>query len=210
MLVVKYEDILAEENIRIVRGVIAKDGVIIYPTDTLYGLGGNFLSPAVMAKIDGIKQRADMPYSAMVPGMAMIGELAADIPEIFHLFFKTLLPGKFTFLFPVSPAIDPVLVRGGDKIGIRIPAVPAMLELVERVQVPFITTSVNRSGDPPLNRPQDILLQFSGTEVALFIDAGDLAASKGSTILDITQSPIQCLRKGDDFHKLETLDLDFV
>jgi len=214
MQVVKYDDVLAEENVRIIREVIAGDGVMIYPTDTLYGLGGNFCSPAVMETIDRIKQRKDMPYSVMVANMEMMGELAAEIPEVFYRLAGALLPGKFTFLFRVSPSVDPILVKGGNKIGIRIPAAPAMLQLIKTINVPFITTSVNRSGDPPMNRSEDILRQLGaagaagGPGVSLFIDAGDLPPSRGSTILDITVTPVKCIRKGDDYHKLEAMGLD--
>ncbi len=209
MLVVKYRDILREENTRIFREVVEENGVLIYPTDTLYGLGGNFLSPVVMEKVDRIKKRKDMPYSAMVPGMEKIEELVREVPPVFRQLYRELLPGKFTFLFPVSTSVDPILVRGGDTIGIRIPAVDAMLKLLEMVNVPLITTSVNRSGTPPLNRSRDIISEF-GSDVDLFIDAGDLPFSSGSTILDITATPIKCLRKGDDYQQFEALGLDWV
>jgi L-threonylcarbamoyladenylate synthase len=216
MQIIKYRDILLEKNIEAVREIIANDGVIAYPTDTLYGLGGNFLSLAVIEKIDAVKSRRDMPYSVMVSGLNMVHGLVDAVPDVFHELYQKILPGKFTFLFPVSESINPALVKGSSKIGIRIPNVPGMLRLIEILDVPLVSTSVNRSGQPPLNDPAAILREFPGLRaqeqhvVTLLIDAGLLPASGGSTILDLTQSPVKCIRRGDGFELLKKLDIPIV
>jgi len=204
---ISYSELLLETNIKTLEKLLLQDGIIIYPTDTLYGLGGNFFSRQVIEKIDSIKNREDMPYSVMVPGIDMIPGLVDSIPEGFHDLFSKLLPGKFTFLFNVSKTIDPVLVKGSDKIGIRIPGIPDMLRLIRTLNIPLITTSVNRSGEQPLNDPNDISHQFPGI---LLVDAGVLPVSGGSTIIDITRKPFACIRKGDDFEKLSKLGIEIV
>jgi L-threonylcarbamoyladenylate synthase len=216
MQIIKYRDILLAKNIETAGEIIADDGVIVYPTDTLYGLGGNFFSPAVIEKIDAVKNRRDMPYSVMVSGLNMLYGLVDVVPDIFHELYRKILPGKFTFLFPVSESINPALVKGSRKIGIRIPNVPGMLRLIEILDVPLVSTSVNRSGKLPLNDPAAIIREFPGPRaqerqvVTLLIDAGVLPASGGSTILDLTQSPVKCLRRGDGFQQLKKLDIHFV
>lgn len=211
MQIIKYRDILLEKNIKTAGEIIANDGVIVYPTDTLYGLGGNFFSLAVIEKIDAVKNRRDMPYSVMVSGLNMVYGLVDAVPGVFHELYQKILPGKFTFLFPVSRSINPALVKGSGKIGIRIPNVPGMLKLIEILDVPFVSTSVNRSGQPPLNDPAAILREFPGSQehrvVSLLIDAGRLPGSGGSTILDLTQSPVKCIRRGDGFELLKKLDI---
>jgi L-threonylcarbamoyladenylate synthase len=131
----------------------------------------------------------------------MLHDLVDHVPDVFGVIYKKLLPGKFTFLFRVSKSIDPALVKGSDQIGIRIPNVPDMLRLVEILNIPLISTSVNRSGEPPLNDPETIIKQFSSLDPdygpSLLLDAGPLPDSKGSTILDLTQTPVKCIRKGD-------------
>jgi L-threonylcarbamoyladenylate synthase len=153
---IRYPDILLPKNHDIIRAVIQKHGIIIYPTDTLYGLGGNFFSSNVMEKIDGIKGRKDMPYSAAVSGIKMLKKLVETIPAIFYDLHKKLLPGKFTFLFKASSSINKALLKNSDKIGIRIPNVPDILKLIEILDVPLVSTSVNPSGEPPLNDPAAI------------------------------------------------------
>lgn len=209
MKIIRYEDILSKENIRTIKNIIANHGVIVYPTDTLYGIGGNFFSLQAMEKIDTLKNRRDMPYSVIVSGLDMLHDLVDYVPEVFVIIYKKLLPGKFTFLFRVSKSIDPALVKGSDQIGIRIPNVPDILKIVEILNVPLISTSVNRSGEPPLNDPAVIVKQFSaadpGRGPSLLLDAGPLPDSKGSTILDLTQTPMKCIRRGDDFNRYEKL-----
>jgi len=206
---ITYEDLLSPENIKLLKNAVFQDQLIIYPTDTLYGLGGNFFSLKAIEKIDALKKRTDMPYSVIVTGIEMLRGLVDHIPEVFQSLYPRLLPGKFTFLFHAAKTIDPALVKGRDKIGIRIPNTPHILKLVDMLEAPLITTSVNRSGEPPLNDPEIIFREFSvlppDLSPAVLIDAGVLPESKGSTILDITQSPVNCLRKGDDFDKISDL-----
>ncbi len=198
MNIIQYKQLNSLENEGIVRKVISQKGVIVYPTDTLYGLGGHFYAPEVSRAIDGIKHRTDMPYSVMVSGLDMLKPLVDFIPDIFYHLHDQFLPGKFTFLFNVSPGLDPVLVKGSPKIGIRIPDVPGMLRLIDHLDTPLLSTSVNRSGDAPLNDPAAIVSHFGNDPaIQLLIDNGPLPASAGSTILDLTRSPITCIRKGD-------------
>ena len=214
MQIITYEDVLSKESIGMINDTIGKDGVIIYPTDTLYGMGGNFFSLPLVGKIDRLKGRGDMPYSVLVSGLSMLDRLVDSIPPVFHELYEKILPGKFTFLFKASQSIEPGLLKGSDKIGIRIriPGVPKILKLIEILNIPLISTSVNRTGEPPLNDPAAIAREFSDhhapLSIPLQINAGVLPPSRGSTILDITGTPVKCIRKGDDFDRLKGLDID--
>jgi L-threonylcarbamoyladenylate synthase len=212
MQIIKYKDILLPKNLKIIQNIVENNGIIIYPTDTLYGLGGNFFSLEVMETIDRIKNRKDLPYSVAVSSIEMLDPLVDTIPAVFYDLYEKLLPGKFTLLFKASRSLNKTLLKNSDKIGIRIPNVPNILKLIGTLNTPFISTSVNRSGEPPLNDPKAIIRQFADSKapytVSLQIDAGVLPESKGSTILDITDTPIKCIRKGDDFFKLNELNID--
>ncbi|MCU0290087.1 MAG: L-threonylcarbamoyladenylate synthase [Acidobacteria bacterium] len=214
MYIINYETIFFQQNISIIKNTIENDGILIYPTDTLYGLGGNFFSVTTMKKIDYIKNRKDLPYSAAVSDFNMLERLVETIPPIFYHLAEKLLPGKFTFLFKASGAIDRKLLKSSNKIGIRIPDIPGLLKLIKILNTPLISTSVNRTGGPPLNDPAAIREFFSvmvppGQDLEpLLIDKGILPQSRGSTILDITVSPIHCIREGDDFNRLSELDIE--
>jgi L-threonylcarbamoyladenylate synthase len=186
----------------IIRSVL-RDGIVCYPTDTLYGLGGNFFSLAVAEQIDRLKGREDSPYSVAVSGMDMLAPLVVEIPSLFFEVFEKFLPGKFTFLFKAALTVDPRLLRHRSLIGIRVPDVPPILELIRRTGVPWISTSVNRKGAPPLNDPDRIVREFPGLDI--LIDGGTLPVSSGSTIVDLTAKPPAVVRRGDDYDKIRPI-----
>jgi L-threonylcarbamoyladenylate synthase len=199
MKVIAVADILAAANLRFIAACLKADGLIAYPTDTLYGLGGNFFSPAAQARLDALKGRSAHPYSIAVGSMAMLESLAADIPQAFYDRWQKLLPGKFTFLFKPRPSIDPALLKNSDRIGVRMPGLPPLLRLIAALDQPLVSTSVNLSGRPPLNDPRRIAREFPGLD--LLIDGGVLPASAGSTLVDITVTPPRIIRHGDDLEK---------
>jgi len=202
MEIINFENILDRENKLRIKHILAGNGIIIYPTDTLYGMGGNFFSLNVIKKIDGLKQRDDMPYSAAVAGLEMIKQLTDELPPYFEKLAKKILPGKFTVLLKAAKSINKILLKNRDKIGIRIPGMPPLIELLQYLNMPLISTSVNRSGSPPLRHPETIKSEFP--EIDLFIDAGVLPESKGSTILDFTESPVKVVRQGDDYDQISS------
>lgn len=205
MLVIEFSDIRERKNIDILKKTVEKEDIFVYPTDTLYGLGGNFYSPRVHQQIDALKGRSDLPYSACVAGLPMIESLTTERPDIFQEIYERLLPGKFTLLLKAAPSLSGSLLKGSARIGIRLPDVPELLRLIEILATPLISTSVNRSGEVPLNDPQAIQKEFP--HIPLLIDAGPLPPSRGSTILDLTQSPPRLIRAGDSLDQLQKLNI---
>jgi tRNA threonylcarbamoyl adenosine modification protein (Sua5/YciO/YrdC/YwlC family) len=199
MITIPLADVLAAGNFKKIHDCLIHDGVIAYPTDTLYGLGGNFYSLAVLEKIDRLKNRRDQPYSVAVGSLAMLESLAVGIAEVFYSRLQMLLPGKFTFLFAASPAIDGRLLKNSAKIGIRLPALPGLLQLIQKIDLPLVSTSANRSGQPPLNDPLQIASEFP--DLDLLIDGGVLPPSLGSTMIDLTLVPPLIVRPGDAAEK---------
>lgn len=205
MKIIKYSDILENKNIDYIKKVLEKDNILIYPTDTLYGIGGNFFSLSALEKINKIKGRTDTPYSVVISDISMLNDLVEEIPDIFYDIYKNLLPGKFTFLFNASKSLSKSFLKNNEKIGIRIPDIPNILKLIKILNFPLISTSVNRSGEKPLKNPEKIMKEFPILQTASFdsilIDYGIMSESKGSTIIDISESPIKYIRKGDDYER---------
>jgi L-threonylcarbamoyladenylate synthase len=200
MIIIPLSELHAPGNFKKVSDCLGADGVMAYPTDTLYGLGGNFFSLAATARIDALKKRGDLPYSAAAGSLAMLEALAADIPDIFRIRLNKLLPGKFTFLFKPHPTIDPLLVKNSDRIGIRIPGLPPLLKMISALGFPLVSTSANLSGRPPLNDPRRIAREFP--QLDLLIDGGALPPSLGSTLVDIVVVPPRIVRRGADMQKI--------
>jgi L-threonylcarbamoyladenylate synthase len=203
MKIIPFADIMAPGHFRTISDCLHDDGVIAYPTDTLYGLGGNFFSATAIERIDAMKRRSDLPYSVAVADLAMLESLAVDIPAIFYDRLQKLLPGKFTFLFKPNPAIDTKLLKNSERIGIRIPGLSLLLKMIAALGLPLVSTSANVSGRPPLNDPQRIAREFPGLD--LLIDGGVLPASLGSTLVDVTTEPPIIVRTGDDADRFADL-----
>ena len=191
MKIIELGSIFNTKESEFINKIIINNGVFIYPTDTLYGIGGNFFSIEVIEKIDKIKGRGDKPYSVAVSSVEMLKGIVKNIPEIFFKKYMKLLPGKYTFLFEIADFIDHALVKNSNKIGVRIPNSPEILKLIKNFGKPIITTSVNESGQLPLNSVNSIIkfIKKKGLDedIEFIIDGGDLPDSGGSTIIDLTK-----------------------
>jgi L-threonylcarbamoyladenylate synthase len=175
--------------------ILREDGLLAYPTDTVYGLGGNFFSSGAHERINALKGRRGKPFSVAVSGMSMLEELVAEIPPIFYRIRKDHFPGPLTLLFHPARHIDPVLLHNSSRIGIRIPDYPALLALIEHLGFPLISTSLNVTGEAPLMSGEAVIRRFPRLNAV--IDGGRLPASRGSTVVDIASGELEILREGD-------------
>ena len=194
----------AEER-EILHQLLLNDGIIAYPTDTLYGLGGNFHSLNVHQRLDAIKGRSDRPYSIAVRDLTEMSRLAAPLPDWVSRFGGLLFPGPFTLVLQASRTVSRSLLRGGSGIGIRIPGPPFPREILTGGGMALISTSVNHSGHPPLNDPLRIQVEFP--EIDGIIDGGSLPDSPGSTVLDARCNPPVVLRRGAGWERLVSLGI---
>ncbi len=124
------------------------DGLVVYPTDTLYGLGADALSDEAIMKVFDAKGREyHKPISIAVSDPDMIGAVAY-VDELAERFIEEFLPGPVTLILPARKIISPRLTAGTRKIGIRYPDHKVALELISRFDTPITATSANLSGGP--------------------------------------------------------------
>ena len=161
-------------------GVIRSGGLLVYPTDTLYGFGCDATNDKAVHNLNRVKSRSG-PLSVIAPDPVTALSWTSLPSREFHL-IREYLGGPRTVIIPVKPGIVVDAILGPKKtLGIRIPATAFILELAELASVPITTTSVNRTGEQPLNDPAEIMEIFS-SDIDLLIDAGPLPTSGGSTI----------------------------
>ncbi len=159
---------------------------IIFPTDTVYGIGGNPWDERTLNHVRRLKERSpEQPFTLHLWRVSEIETYVDCEPEVMQL-IEQLLPGPYTLLLPAGRNAPPSAVLDG-KIGIRVPDHPFFASILKR---PVFATSVNRHDAPPLNDVADIIEGF--TEVDLII-TGDVSG-ESSAVLDLTQSPYQILR----------------
>lgn len=170
-------------------------GVIIYPTDTLYGLGGDATNPSVVSKVILLKSRpADQPLSVFFSDW----EVAKEYVQIDSALAKKLgelTPGPFTFLLPLK---NPLPVTSSHLIGCRIPAHEFCLAWAKKFGKPIITTSANKHKMPPPRSIEEMDEKIiEGAD--LIVDGGPCTDGIGSTIIDVPKKRI--LRQGAGLEK---------
>jgi len=180
------------ESINTAVKVLRRGGLIVYPTDTLYGLGCNALDEEAVMKVYKAKKRdLHKPLSIAVSDLRMLRKHAhVGVREL--RLMEPFLPGPVTFVLR-RKALPDVLTGGGEKIGIRIPESWPALKLIISSGVPIVSTSANVSGREPAKTASEAVEQLPEVEIAL--DAGRLEGP-ASTVLDLTTRPPRILREG--------------
>jgi L-threonylcarbamoyladenylate synthase len=181
--------------VRRAAGVLLTGGVILYPTDTIYGLGCRASDEAAIGRIYAIKERPETRPSLVLVGSAgMVGRFVTDIPPIASRLMEKFWPGPLTLLFRASGGVSPMLTAGTGKIGIRLPAQMFCMRVAERCDDALVSTSANLTGVPPGDDPAGLAREF-GMRVDLVVDAGRLP-SLPSTVADISGGELLILREG--------------
>jgi L-threonylcarbamoyladenylate synthase len=185
----------ASELIAEAARIIQAKGVIIYPTETLYGLGANPLFPEAMERIYAIKGRAAAkPIPFLIKDRKMLAGLVEAVPPVGRELMERYWPGPLTLIFRAKKGL-PVPLRGKDGfIGLRISSHPIAQGIVEAIDAPLTSTSANLAGEVDIVDGRE-LAQLFGDKVDLIIDAGRVPGI-GSTVIDLTVSPVRIVREG--------------
>ncbi len=165
-----------------------KNKVIIYPTDTIYGIGCYALNSKLVNRIKEIKKRDSKPFSVIVNKSWI--RMNCIVPKYANSYLK-LLPGKYTFILKLKnkESISKEVNNNQDTIGVRIPK----HKITKRLPIPFITTSVNLAGEPPISSINQIPKQIKN-KVDLIINYGTLN-NRPSTVIDLTGDKPKILRR---------------
>jgi L-threonylcarbamoyladenylate synthase len=175
--------------------VFNRQGVLVFPTTGLYGLGADAFSSEAVSRVFTIKRRpADMPLLVMVPGLEEMDRVVQSVPGFARPLME-LWPGGITLVFQAGDGVPPLLTGGTGKIGIRMPAHPVAKALVRHFGGAITATSANLSGCPAVFDLKNLDRRISD-EVDLIMDAGVLAGGVGSTVLDATCWPPRMIREG--------------
>ncbi len=177
--------------------VLNNDGIIIYPTDTIYGIGCSIYSTKGIDRIKQIKGREKNKYfSILCADLKHLSKYAKNVSNEAYKLMKKILPGPYTVILEASREIPRILHSKRKTVGIRVPDHQLCRDIVRELGHPIITTSANKSGQEPLNDPQLLEKEF-GKLVDIVIDGGVLF-SNPSTVIDLSEKPFKILREGDD------------
>ncbi len=168
--------------------ILMHDGIVVYPTETVYGLGADAFSDEAILKVYEAKKRPlSMPVSIAVSDFGMLAAVARTEPWM-EGFIRAFLPGPVTVVLPARTCVPPILTGGTGLIGIRIPAHDVALRLIERFDSPITATSANLHGSKEPRTPDECTVPRD-----LLIDGGRLPGEP-STVVDLPGKTI--IRKG--------------
>ncbi|MCE5339148.1 MAG: L-threonylcarbamoyladenylate synthase [Methanoculleus sp.] len=175
--------------------VLQRDGLIVYPTETVYGLGADALSEDAVMRVYEAKNRPlSQPISVAVSDMDMLGAIAV-VDDAARAFIERFLPGPVTVALPAKSCLPAILTGGTGLIGIRWPDNEIALAIIARFDSPITATSANISGEAPPTRPGEVYVPND-----YLVDGGELPGTP-STVVDLTARCI--LRKGAEWETVE-------
>jgi L-threonylcarbamoyladenylate synthase len=169
-----------------------RDGeLVVYPTETVYGLGADALDAAAVERVFDAKRRdRGRPVSLAVPDVDAIGEYATP-SERERAFCRAFLPGPVTVVLRARDVVPDALTAGLDRVGVRVPAHETALALLERV-APVTATSANVSGRESVRRVADLDPEIREA-AAVVVDGGETPGG-GSTVVDVARGEV--IRRG--------------
>lgn len=187
---------IESSKIDLIRKVLQKDGLVVYPTETFYGLGANCYSEKAVIRVYDLKQRDwEKPLSVIVSGMDMAEEIISERPELFYHFSERFWPGPLTLVLKASEEFPEYVTGPSKTIGIRWPEHKWLNFLVKKTGFPITATSANVSGTSEIAAPEKAVDLFKG-KVELIVDGGKTKGELPSTVLSLVSGKPKVLREG--------------
>lgn len=178
---------------------IISGGVIVYPTETVYGIGANALDEQAIRRVFQIKKRPlSMPIFLAVSSLEMldmVAELGADDREL----LDRLMPGPVSVLVRRKDVVPNVLTAGSPLVGVRFPDHEVALRIIDAAG-PITSTSANRTGSPPPVSAEEVSPAIAD-RVEMVLDGGKCKFGQPSTLLDLTNRKI--IRPGAEHEKVQ-------
>ncbi len=181
--------------------LLADGGTVVYPTETVYGIGASIYIPQAVERVFEIKGRdRKMPLSVAVASFEMMGQIAR-LDEDDLVLLRKVLPGPITVLVEKSPDLSDLVTAGSPLVGIRFPDHPMALELIARAG-PITATSANLSGQPPPASLEELDPEIA-EKVDLVLDGGRGRLARPSTLVDLAKRKV--IREGAGMERLREL-----
>jgi len=185
-----------EKTLEKATGILRAGGLVVFPTDTVYGVAGHAYLIEAVEQIYHVKERPkDKAIPLLLADSEQVQEVASDVLPVAYRLMGAFWPGGLTIILPKSHRVPDVVTAGGATVALRTPDHPFVLALIRALGAPLAATSANVSGYPPATTAREALDELRG-RVALIVDGGMCPGGVPSTVLDLTVSPPRILREG--------------
>ena len=195
----KYIDFKKEQNLEELKApaeAIKQGKLVLFPTETVYGIGANALNVEAVKKIYEAKGRAsDNPLIAHIANIDMLEELVVAVGKIEKQLIEKFWPGPLTIIFKKKPIVPDIITGGLDTVAIRMPSNTIARKLIEYSNCPIAAPSANISGKPSGTIVEDIIEELDG-KVEYIIDGGKVDIGVESTVVRVVDGVVHILRPG--------------
>ncbi len=183
-------------KLKVAGEIIRNGGLVLFPTETVYGLGANGLDENAVKKIYKAKGREqDNPLILHVSNFDMVSKIAKNISDIEYTLMKTFWPGPFTIILNRTEIVPNIVTAGLDTVGVRMPSGPIAKELISYAGIPIAAPSANISGRPSGTNISDIFEELSD-KVDYIVDGGECEVGLESTVVRVVDGIPNILRPG--------------
>jgi tRNA threonylcarbamoyl adenosine modification protein (Sua5/YciO/YrdC/YwlC family) len=196
MLISVHPENPQPRQIKAIIDVLQKGGVIIYPTDTIYGLGCDIFQHRAIEKICRIKKidphKAQLSF--ICPDLSNLSDFAKQLSRTTYRLLKEYLPGPYTFILPASKQVPKILQNKKDTIGLRVPNNNIALTILKELGHPLLSASLPGEAVEDYTDPE-IMHENLGNEIDIIVDGG-IGGTVPSTIIDCTGDEPVLIRQG--------------
>lgn len=180
---------------------IVQGKVVLFPTETFYGLGCDAMNPDAVGAVFSLKKRAlSLPLPVVIGAREKLAAVVSHIPPLAETLMDTFWPGPLSIVMPAKPEVPDLVVAHAGRIAVRFSPHPATLHLCQATDKVLVASSANLSGSPPVSRPEDIDPALWGNSAGIYAAGPEPAGGLPSTVVDVVQehkkSCIRVLRQG--------------
>ena len=176
--------------------VIKKGGVVVFPTETVYGIGVDSSNEEAIKKLYKVKRRPlSQKISILVGSIQMLEQVTQNISYVEQKLIKNFFPGPLTLILHKKDIIPDILTNNEDIVGFRMPQNKVALDIINKLGNPIATSSANRAGEPSGVNLKDIRNSFED-DVDFYIDGGNSKIGIGSTIVQVIDETPHIIREG--------------
>ncbi len=189
-------DLVEQDKIEEIVSILEKGGLIVYPTETFYGLGAVIFFPKAIQKVYLLKKRdPSKPLPVVISDLDMLHEVALELQAAYKPLISAFWPGPLTLILRASPRVPRAFQGPSGSIGVRLTGHKWLRSLVRHADFPLTATSANISGEAEISDPREAIRLFEG-KVDLIVDGGKTEGVLPSTIVDLTGEKPRMVREG--------------
>ena len=198
MLIKVYPENPAPRHIRAAVKVLQEGGVVIFPTDTVYAMGCDLFNHKAFQRIEKIKgqSKARKNFSVIVKDLSMLSEYVLPVSNPVFRLMKKNLPGPFTFILNANSKVPKLFQSKKRTLGVRIPDCRILMEIVEELGHPLVTTSIHDEDEiVEYTTDPELINEKYGSLVDMVINGG-YGDNEASTVVDCTSGEPEIIRQG--------------